>query len=106
MSESEQDVVNKALAGLTMLDTLQSEEGASKVSDFAHTQQEKAVMKNIEFMESVNVQRSCILEIVYQRNLPKQGKSYMDNPVLNPTIGKCATTIESMLFMVTVNNSK
>lgn len=30
----------------------------------------------------------------------------MDNPVLNPTIGKCATTIESMLFMVTVNNSK
>ena len=55
MSESEQDVVNKALAGLTMLDTLQSEEGASKVSYFAHTQQEKAVMKNIEFMESVNV---------------------------------------------------
>ena len=54
MSESEQDVVNKALAGLTMLDTLQSEEGASKVSDFAHTQQEKAVMKNIEFMESVH----------------------------------------------------
>lgn len=53
LSEEEKDVVNKAHMGLTMLDTLQSEEGANVMRDDVRTQHEEAVLNNIVFMESV-----------------------------------------------------
>lgn len=54
LSEDERDVVNKAFVGLTMLDTLQSEEGANVMRDDVRTQHEEAVLNNILFMESVH----------------------------------------------------
>lgn len=54
LSEDEQDVVNKAFVGLTLLDTLQSEEGSSVMKDDVRTQQEEAILNNILFMESVH----------------------------------------------------
>jgi|SRR5690625_2363170 len=54
LSQVEQDVVNKAFVGLTLLDTLQSEEGANVMRDDIRTQHEEAVLNNILFMESVH----------------------------------------------------
>lgn len=54
LSEEEQDVVNKAFVGLTLLDTLQSEEGSTVMKDDVRTQQEEAILNNILFMESVH----------------------------------------------------
>ena len=55
LSPEEQDVVNKAFVGLTLLDTLQSEEGANVMRDDVRTQHEEAVLNNILFMESKNL---------------------------------------------------
>lgn len=54
MTPEERDVVNKAHMGLTMLDTLKSEEGANVMRDDVRTQHEEAVLNNILFMESVH----------------------------------------------------
>lgn len=54
MSSIEQDSYSKAFMGLTMLDTLQSEEGNVIMGADARTQHEKAVISNIHFMESVH----------------------------------------------------
>ncbi|MGK0714328.1 class 1b ribonucleoside-diphosphate reductase subunit beta [Aerococcus urinaeequi] len=54
LTKEERDVVNKAFAGLTALDTLQSEEGANVMRDAVRTQHEEAVLNNILFMESVH----------------------------------------------------
>lgn len=52
MTQVERDVVDKVFVGLTMLDTLQSEQGAVVLLEDARTQHEKAVLSNIHFMES------------------------------------------------------
>jgi len=52
MDETEKDIVNKVFIGLTMLDTLQSEEGAVHLLKDARTQHEKSVLANIHFMEA------------------------------------------------------
>ena len=54
LSWAERDVVNKAFGGLTLLDTLQSEEGANVMREDVRTQHEEAVLNNILFMESVH----------------------------------------------------
>lgn len=54
LSDQERDVINKAFVGLTLLDTLQSEEGANAMRDDVRTQHEEAVLNNILFMESVH----------------------------------------------------
>lgn len=54
LSPEEKDVVGKVFGGLTLLDTLQSEEGASLMKDYVRTQHEEAVWNNIQFMESVH----------------------------------------------------
>lgn len=54
LSSEEKDVINKAFAGLTLLDTLQSEVGANVMRDDVRTQHEEAVLNNILFMESVH----------------------------------------------------
>lgn len=51
MTPMERDIVDKVLMGLTMLDTLQSEEGAVVLLPDARTQHEKSVLSNIHFME-------------------------------------------------------
>lgn len=54
LSPEEKDVVGKVFGGLTLLDTLQSEEGATLMKDYVRTQHEEAVWNNIQFMESVH----------------------------------------------------
>lgn len=54
LSKVEQDVFNKAFVGLTMLDTLQSEEGAMVLMEDSRTQHEEAVLKYIVFNEAVH----------------------------------------------------
>lgn len=54
LTESEKDVFNKAFVGLTLLDTLQSQQGAVVMLNDARTQHEQAVLTNISFMESVS----------------------------------------------------
>lgn len=54
MTDEEKLAVRQVFAKLTLLDTLQSELGAPAVSEFARTQQEKAVLSNFTFMESVH----------------------------------------------------
>jgi len=54
LSNEERDVVNKAFVGLTLLDTLQSEEGANVMRGDVRTQHEEALLNNMLFMESVH----------------------------------------------------
>lgn len=54
MTQVEKDVFNRAFVGLTLLDTLQSEEGNKSLLENARTQHEKAVITNIMFMESTH----------------------------------------------------
>lgn len=71
LSPAEKDVVGKVFGGLTLLDTLQSEEGASLMKDYVRTQHEEAVWNNIQFMESVHakvIQQSSVLCIQKQKS--------------------------------------
>lgn len=55
LDELTKDVVNKAFAELTVLDTLQSREGAESILHSAQTPHEEDVLNNIRFMESINL---------------------------------------------------
>lgn len=51
LPQAEKDLVSKVFGGLTLLDTLQSQDGLRELSKDSRTPQEEAVYKNIEFME-------------------------------------------------------
>lgn len=50
----EKDMMAKVFGGLTLLDTLQSQDGVSSLKKSSRTQHEEAVYNNIEFMESMH----------------------------------------------------
>lgn len=54
LPDNEKDMVNKVLGGLTILDTLQSQDGVNSLKSAVKTQHEEAVLNNIDFMESVH----------------------------------------------------
>lgn len=54
MTEAEHTLVGHVFGGLTLLDTLQSEEGINSLRKSITTQHEEAVLNNIQFMESVH----------------------------------------------------
>lgn len=54
LSAPEKDMIGKVFGGLTLLDTLQSQDGVTKLKNSIRTQHEEAVLNNIEFMESVH----------------------------------------------------
>ncbi|MFD1428738.1 class 1b ribonucleoside-diphosphate reductase subunit beta [Lacticaseibacillus mingshuiensis] len=54
LTKDEQWVVGHVFGGLTLLDTLQSQDGMRSLMDNIRTQQERAVLNNIQFMESVH----------------------------------------------------
>lgn len=68
LSDEERDVVNKAFGGLTLLDTLQSEEGANVMRSDVRTQHEEAVLNNILFMESVHAKSYSTIFISLNTN--------------------------------------
>lgn len=54
LSREEQEVVKKAIGGLALLDTLQSEEGLYAIRQSVRTQKELAVLADFTFMESIH----------------------------------------------------
>ncbi|RRC92166.1 class 1b ribonucleoside-diphosphate reductase subunit beta [Erysipelotrichaceae bacterium OH741_COT-311] len=54
LSAIEQDMVAKVFGGLTLLDTLQSQDGVDAIRKDVRSQHEEAVLNNIQFMESVH----------------------------------------------------
>lgn len=54
LSALERDIVGKIFGGLTLLDTLQSENGVDAIRKDVRTKHEEAVLNNIQFMESVH----------------------------------------------------
>lgn len=54
LSEDEKDTVAKVFGGLTLLDTLQSENAIARLEKSARTKHEIAVYSNIKMMESVD----------------------------------------------------
>lgn len=54
LSPEEKNVVNHVFGGLTLLDTLQSQDGIDQLRRDIRTPQELAVFNNIQFMESVH----------------------------------------------------
>lgn len=54
LPENEKTLVARVLAGLTLLDTVQSQDGMLSILKDARTQHEEAVLSNIHFMESVH----------------------------------------------------
>lgn len=54
LSPIEQDVVKKAVGGLALLDTLQSEEGLYAIKKSVRTRKELAVLSDFTFMESIH----------------------------------------------------
>lgn len=70
LTEAEKDVVAKVFGGLTLLDTLQSQDGVSVLKADIRTQQEEAVLNNIQFMESVHAKSYS--SIFSTLNTPKE----------------------------------
>lgn len=54
MSEKEKELIDKVFGGLTLLDTVQSEDGMYSLIPYARTQHETAILNNISFMESMH----------------------------------------------------
>ena len=54
LSAEEKDLVGKVFGGLTLLDTMQSQTGVEAIRADVRTPHEEAVLKNIQFMESVH----------------------------------------------------
>src|SRR5574344_1307024 len=54
LSVAEKDMIGKVFGGLTLLDTLQSEDAIERLRQSTRTQHEEAVLNNIQFMESVH----------------------------------------------------
>lgn len=69
-SAADKDVVAKVFGGLTLLDTLQSQDGIAALKKDLRTQQEEAVFNNIEFMESVHAKSYS--SIFSTLNTPKE----------------------------------
>lgn len=76
LSDEEKDVLNKTLMGLTMLDTLQSEEGANLMRDDIRTQHEEAVLNQMILMESIHAKSYST--IFTSLNTPKEIKEIFD----------------------------
>lgn len=70
LSDNDKDVVDKVFGGLTLLDTLQSQDGMASLKKDIRTQQEEAVLNNIEFMESVHAKSYS--SIFSTLNTPKE----------------------------------
>ncbi|MHC8519287.1 class 1b ribonucleoside-diphosphate reductase subunit beta [Weissella confusa] len=76
MAENEHYLVGHVFGGLTLLDTLQSQDGMASLKKSVRTQHEEAVLNNIEFMESVHAKSySSIFETL---NTPAEIEEIFD----------------------------
>lgn len=70
MSAENKLVVEHVFGGLTLLDTLQSQDGMASLMHDIRTQHERAVLNNIQFMESVHAKSYS--SIFSTLNTPKE----------------------------------
>ncbi|KRM88827.1 class 1b ribonucleoside-diphosphate reductase subunit beta [Liquorilactobacillus vini] len=70
MSPQDKLVVEHVFGGLTLLDTLQSQDGMASLMKNVRTQHERAVLNNIQFMESVHAKSYS--SIFSTLNTPKE----------------------------------
>lgn len=70
MTPADKLVVEHVFGGLTLLDTLQSQDGMASLMKDVRTQHERAVLNNIQFMESVHAKSYS--SIFSTLNTPKQ----------------------------------
>lgn len=84
MNPKEHYLVGHIFGGLTLLDTVQSQDGMSSLKQDIRTQQEEAVLNNIEFMESVHAKSySSIFETL---NTPNEIDEIFEWTNSNPTL--------------------
>ncbi|MBM7544621.1 ribonucleoside-diphosphate reductase beta chain [Weissella beninensis] len=84
MNSQEHYLVGHIFGGLTLLDTVQSQDGMSSLKQNIRTQQEEAVLNNIEFMESVHAKSySSIFETL---NTPKEIDEIFEWTNTNPLL--------------------
>lgn len=70
LSETEKHLVERVFGGLTLLDTLQSQDGMAALRQSVRTPHEEAVYNNIQFMESVHAKSYS--SIFSTLNTPKE----------------------------------
>ncbi len=69
LPKNEKDMVGKVFGGLTLLDTLQSQDGIQALKKSIRTQHEEAVYNNIQFMESMHAKSySAIFSTLNTKN--------------------------------------
>lgn len=92
LSEKERNLVNKVFAGLTLLDTLQSQDAIEALQKHAITQHEMAVLSNIKFMEAVHAKSySTIFSTL---NTKKEIEEIFEWALTNPHLQKKAEIVD------------
>ena len=94
LSEEEKSTINRAFAGLTMLDTLQSEVGAVALIKDSKTQHEKAVYANIHFMEAEHARSYSSIFTTF--NTPTEIDQIFEWSEQNELLQKKAAIIEDI----------
>lgn len=98
MPDNEKELVKKIFAGLTLLDTLQSEIGAPVLQAQASTKHEEAVFTNIDFMESVHAKSySTIFSTLCSKQEIEELFAWVNNdPLMQGQALRIAIAYESM----------
>lgn len=87
----EKELVQHVFGGLTLLDTVQSESGVDHIRQDVRTEQEEAVLNNIQFMESVHAKSYS--SIFSTLNTPKEIEEIFEWTNTNPLLQKKAKII-------------
>lgn len=94
LPDKEKRLVEKVFGGLTLLDTLQSEEGIDALKKDAITQHEMAVLNNISFMESEHARSYS--SIFSTLNTPKEIEEIFEWTDTNEYLQKKADIINNI----------
>ncbi len=102
LNHDEQWVVGHVFGGLTLLDTLQSQDGMASLRQNIRTQQETAVLNNIQFMESVHAKSYS--SIFSTLNTPAEIDEIFDWTNHNEHLQYKPTKL--MIFIITVQRCR
>lgn len=94
LPEAEKDMVAKVFGGLTLLDTMQSQDGVQAIRGDIRTQHEEAVLNNIQFMESVHAKSYS--SIFSTLNTPEEIEEIFSWTYHNPHLQYKAQTINEI----------
>lgn len=94
MTDSEKELVGLVFGGLTLLDTLQSENGIESLRRDIRTPHEEAVLNNIQFMESVHAKSYS--SIFSTLNSPSEIDEIFDWTNTNEFLQKKAEMIDTI----------